>query len=1038
MADIGNYDFKAIEEGILDFWKDSKIYETAKKKNKGNKEYYFLDGPPYTSGKVHVGTAWNKSLKDSVLRFKRMNGFDVWDRAGYDMHGLPTENATEKKLGIKGKEGIQKIGVNKFIDECRKFCLESMNSMNITFKRLGTWMDFDNAYQPITREFIEGEWWLIKKAHEKGRLYEGLRTITWCAVDGTALAKHELEYKTVTDTSIYLKFPIAGSKNEFLIIWTTTPWTIPYNLAVMVNPDIDYVKAKVENEVWIVAEALTAFIPAVAEKRFEVIEKFKGEKLEGIKYIHPLSEEVSAFKEIAKKSPKLHTVLLSSEYVDTSGGSGLVHCAPGCGPEDYEVGHRNGLPPFNELDEHGKFKPSMGKFAGMRAKVDDKLFIDILNKKGALIATSPVEHEYAHCWRCKSPVVYRTTKQWFFKIEDLKDTMRELNKSIYWMPGYAGSRQFDSWLDNLRDNSITRQRYWGTPVPIWKCECGNYEVIGSMKELKEKTGKLPDDLHIPSLEGLTIKCKKCKKEMKRIPDVLDVWVDAGTVSWNCLNYPQSDKSFKKLFPADFILEGIDQVRGWFNILFVASMIALDKPSYKAVYMHGFINDSSGRKMSKSLGNYILPEEVIDKYGADTFRYYSIGGASPGVDLNYNFDDMKVSFRNLGVLWNLHKFLIDFAKTIGKNPDKILKPKLGDEEKYIISKSNSAIKLITKAFEEYRLNEVPHLIEDLFLELSRTYIQLVREKSSVGSDSEKEAVLYTMYKVMMDILTMFAPICPFISEKMFLNMKEAFLLKEKSIHLLDWPKAKEKDINSVLESNLVHAKSAMQAILSSREKIKRGVKWPVSEVVLVSSKEDVRLALVETTDLIASQTNIKKITVSDVFAKAKKAYRPDFAKIGPKFGSKSTQILAKFVTTPSLTKDIETHGKTQINLDGEKIELNRDFFVVETSLPSDWVSSDFANGAVYLNSETNKELEAEGFAREIMRKIQSMRRDAGLQRNDTIELFLDSSMKEDLIKFEDYMKEKCGAKSIKYSGSGKVKATEMIKNKEVNVSFNIIK
>ncbi|MBN2421512.1 isoleucine--tRNA ligase, partial [Candidatus Woesearchaeota archaeon] len=797
MADIGNYDFKAVEEGILNFWKTNKIHELVNKKNKGGKQFYFLDGPPYTNGRIHLGHAWNKSMKDAVLRYKRMNGFDVWDRAGYDMHGMPTESATEKKLGIKGKEEIEKIGAEKFTEECSKLCVHYMNIMNDEFKRLGVWMDFENAYKSIDPEFIEGEWWLIKKAHENGRLYEGLRTITWCANDGTALAKHELEYKTVTDDSIYLKFPILGAKNEFLIVWTTTPWTIPYNLAVMANPDIDYVKAKVDDEVWILAEALTAFIPAVAEKKFEILERLKGEKLEGLKYKHPFYDEISFFKEIEKKSPKLHSVLLSSEYVDASGGSGLVHCAPGCGPEDYEVGHRNGLPPFNELDENGTFKKSMGKFAGLKAKVDDKKFIDELDKKGILIATTPVEHEYAHCWRCKNPVVYRTTKQWFFRVEDLKENMRELNKSIKWVPDYAGSRQFDSWLANLRDNSITRQRYWGTPVPIWKCSCGNYEVIGSRKELKLKTGKLPEDLHRSSVDKLTIKCKKCGNLMHRIPDVLDVWIDSGTTSWNCLHYPGNEKLFKKMFPPDFILEGIDQVRGWFNILFVSSMITMMKPAYKAVYMHGFVNDSEAQKMSKSTGNIISPEEVFKQFGADTLRYYLTGAANPGFDLNYSVDDMKVSHRNLGVLWNLHKFMIDYAKTIGKNPAAIKKPKLLMEEKYILSKHNSAVKKITKAFEEYRLNEVPHLVEDLFLELSRTYIQLVREKSSTGSDADKEAVLYTLYNVIVDILQLFSPICPFITEKMYLNIKEAFLLKEKSIHLFDWPSAKEKDISPVL-------------------------------------------------------------------------------------------------------------------------------------------------------------------------------------------------------------------------------------------------
>jgi len=1033
---IGNYDFKAVEEEILSFWAENKIYSKSKSKGKGKKQFYFLDGPPYTSGNVHLGTAWNKSLKDCVLRYKRMNNFDVWDRAGYDMHGLPTEHATEKKLGIKGKEAIEKYGVDKFIEECRKLCIHYMGEMNKDFTRLGVWMDFENAYQPITPKFIEGEWWLIKKAHENKRLYEGLRTVTWCAHDATALAKHELDYKTVNDDSIYLKFKIEGTENEYLIIWTTTPWTIPYNMAVMVNPELDYVKTKVENEIWIVAKALTAFIPAVANKKFEIIEEFKGEKLEGLKYVHPLRKEIKLFDEFEKTAKKLHTILLSSEYVDVSAGSGLVHCAPGCGPEDYEIGHKNGLPPFNELDEHGRFKSTMGKYSGLKAKADDSKFVDELESKGALIAITPVEHEYAHCDRCKNPVIFRTTKQWFFKIEDLKENMRELNKNIYWMPDYAGSRQFDSWLANLRDNSITRQRYWGTPVPIWKCEkCDNYEVIGSREELKQKTGKLPDDLHLSSLKDLTIKCK-CGKLMHRIPDVLDVWIDSATASWNCLDYPSNDKLFKKMFPPDFIMEGIDQVRGWFNMLFVASMVAMKKPAYKAVYMHGFVNDSEARKMSKSTGNIISPRNIVETFGADTLRYYMIGAANPGSDLNYSPEDMKVSFRNLGIFWNIHKFLIDYASFIGKNPEKI-KPKLDLEEKYILSKLNSTIKNVTKAFEEYRLNEVPHLIEGLFLELSRTYIQLVREKSSTGSEKEKETVLYTINEVFINILKLFSPISPFIAEKMYLNLKEAFKLKDNSVHLCDWPKSDEKMIDIELEASIEYAKSAIQAILSSREKIKRGVRWPVIEAVLVSNKEDVVKSLNKTKDLIASQTNVKKLSVSDSFLRAKKTFKPDFAKLGPKFGNKATSIIAKLVTMPALTEKIEKEGKAALMLDSEQIELLKDYFIAEYSLPKDWVMSEFPSGAVYLNAETNKELEIEGFSRELMRKVQSLRKESGLQKIDEIELFIntDDETAKDLVKFKDLITEKCGAKSLKFSGKGKTEAVDKIKDKEFVISFN---
>ena len=482
---INQYSFSDSEPAILAFWNKKKIYKKAKDKNiskgkkdiKPGKKYYFLDGPPYTSGKVHIGTAWNKSLKDCFLRYKRMCGVDVWDRAGYDMHGLPTEHATEKKLNLHGKEDIDRFGVGRFIEECRALCMENMELMNRDFERLGVWMDFKGAYQSAKDEFIEGEWWLIKKAHENNRLYEGKKTIHWCASCATALAKHELEYQNITDDSIFVKFRVTGSANEYLVIWTTTPWTLAFNLAVMVNPELDYVRCEVEGsggkERWILAKALAGpVVQAVADKTLRILEEFKGKKLGGLKYDHPWLSAIPALKEAKEQNGKVHSVVLSKEYVDVSAGSGLVHCAPGCGPEDYEVGHREGLPAFNTLDEQGRFPDSMGAFRGVMAKKDDRKFVQSLRDSGSLIASTPVEHDYAHCWRCKEPVVFRTTNQWFFRVEDLKENMRELNKEVHWMPDWAGSRQFDSWLDNLRDNSITKPRYWGTPLPVWKCSCG--------------------------------------------------------------------------------------------------------------------------------------------------------------------------------------------------------------------------------------------------------------------------------------------------------------------------------------------------------------------------------------------------------------------------------------------------------------------------------------------------------------------------------------------------------------------------------------
>jgi isoleucyl-tRNA synthetase len=1006
-----NYNFKELEPEILKFWQEKDIVEKAKEKNIGKKKYYFLDGPPYTSGKVHIGTAWNKSLKDMVLRYKRMQGFDVWDRAGYDMHGLPTAHAVQKKLKIKTKEEILEFGVDNFIRECEKLSTDNLKLMNEVFKSLGIWMDFDNAYQSMSAEFIDGVWWLIKKAHENNRLYEGLKTMTWCPDCATALAKHELEYEEIEEESIFLKFKSRNKDNEYLIIWTTTPWTIPFNLAVMVNPELEYVKCNVEGETWILAKALSApFIKTVLNKELNVLETFKGEVLEGYEYIHPLEDEIKDIKEIKSNHPKALTVLMSKEYVDTSAGSGLVHCAPGCGPEDYEVGHANNIPPFNNLNEIGQFPENTGTFSNKIAKKDDKKFIEHYEELGCLITTVPVEHDYAHCWRCKTPVIYKTTKQWFFKIEDLKEKMIEENKKIKWQPK-AAFNAFNSWLSNLRDNSITKQRFWGTPLPVWRCEeCKKYEVIGSSEELKEKAGKLPENVHKPWIDEITIPCE-CGKTMTRIPDIIDVWVDAGSASWNCLDYPRSGQKFEEMFPADFITEGKDQIRGWFNLLMVTSMVAIQKPSFKSCYMHGFIQDSQGRKMSKSVGNYILPEEVLEQYGADTIRNYFIGGANPGVDLNYNFDDIKVKYKNLSILWNLHKFVLTYVK----DKDTTKAPKLGLEEKYILSKLNSTIKTVTQKMENMEFNQVPAIIEDLYLELSRTYVQLIRDKANLGTEEEKQTIAYTMQTVITETLKLLAPIMPFVTERMFLNFKETLNLEEDSIHLFDWPKSNEDLIDTKLEEQFEIMKTTNQQILNAREKMQRGVRWPIKEVIVLTKKEEVKEAVESLKELIKTQTNVKEITFKDEVEGITETAKVDFKKLESHFGNIATLMVAKFTQTTMeiVMGKIQEHGAFIIEVNDQKYEVTKEHLMIEKHAPENYEMSTSRFAEVYLSKETTDELEAEGFSREIVRRIQVLRKKSKLTKEDKVNITLTVSdeLEESLKPLMEQIQEKVGASHL---------------------------
>ncbi len=1040
----GPYRFPEVEDSVLEFWKKKSIYRKAKEKNSGKKTFYFLDGPPYTSGKVHIGTAWNKVLKDCFLRYKRMAGVDVWDRAGYDMHGLPTEHATEKKLGIKNKDQIHEMGIGKFIEECRNLSIENMESMNKDFQRLGVWMGFENAYQSIKDEFIEGEWWLIKKAHENNRLYLGKKTMHWCASCATSLAKHELEYNEIRDTSIFFKLKVTGSSNEYLVVWTTTPWTLAFNLAVMANPDLEYVKAEVEGdngkETWILSKALAGpVIQAVANRKLKIKEEFKGAELEGIRYDHPWEDDIPSMKELKESNEKVHSVVMSREYVDVSAGSGLVHCAPGCGPEDYEVGHREGLPAYNTIDEQGNFPEEMGRFQGFTAKKDDSKFIEALEEKGSLIAKTTVEHDYAHCWRCHKPVIFRTTRQWFFRIEDLKENMKELNKDIRWVPDWAGSRQFHAWLDNLRDNSITKQRFWGCPLPVWICGseeeeeegCGNYVVVGTKEELKKLAGKLPKDLHKPWIDEITIKCGKCGKQMKRSPDILDVWVDAGCASWICLDYPQKTELFDRLFPADFILEGKDQIRGWFNLLFVASMVSMERPSFRAVYMHGYVNDAHGRKMSKSQGNYILPGEVIEKYGADAFRYYSIGGTNAGLDLNYNFDDVKIKHKNLGVLWNLQNFLLDM-----KHQGVELKsnPKTSTEERYILSRMNSSIREVTSMLEGFRLDEVPWTAEELFLDLSRTYIQLVRDKAALGSDEEKAAVMHAIYNVLMCSLRIMAPIAPFITERIYQNLRHEFALEGESIHLTAWPQADEGMIDERLEKSFDVMKNTVQSILSAREKIQTGVRWPLKKVFIITQKEDVERAVKELEGVIKSQANVKEIEVMKDMPGIKRTVKPDYAKLAPDFGEDSARIIAQFSTMSPETifSSINEKGHYDLKAGDDMFRLKRNHLIVNKETPENITESEFRYGEMFVDTERTKELDAEGYAREITRHVQQMRKQAGMQKNDRISLCitLDKELADMLERFKEQIKERVGAEELEIRTGEPAK--EYSAKKEANV------
>ncbi len=948
-------DFKQIEEEMLKFWKTNKIYEKAVSKNKKGKKFYFLQGPPYTSGRLHIGHAWNNNMKDIALRYFRLNGRNVWDRAGYDMHGLPTANAVQKVLKLKDKEAILKYGLDKFNKKCQEFSIKNAEIMNDDMRRLGIWMDFDNAYLPVKNDFMSSEWLLIKKAYEQKRLYKGRKIMHWCGDCETSLAKHELEYENVKESSIFLKFKLKGKENEYLIIWSTTPWTIPYNLAVMVNPELDYVRTEVKvdgkKEVWVVAKQLSGvFINGLLGYESKILEEFKGKKMEGWEYKHPFYDKLtSIYDKLKKESPKIHSVILSKEYVDATTGSGLVHCAPGCGPEDYEVGNENGIKAFNTVNEKGELE-DLGEFSGFRAKIDDKKFIKAFKEGGSLIIETLVEHEYAHCWRCHNPVIFRATEQWFLKVEDLIKKILDYNKKINWVPKTV-QNSYEAWITNLKDNGITRQRFWGTPAPIWECECGEVIVIGSQEELKEKSnGKLPENLHKPWIDKVKIECPKCSREASRVPDVLDVWIDSGTASWNCLYYPQREDLIKEYFPADLIIEASEQARLWFSMLQLCSTIVFNKSCYKGVFGHGMILDFQGTKMSKSLGNIISPYEVIDKYSSEILRYY-ICETKAGENINFNWEDVKQKQRNLLVLINTANYLKQL-KT------KETKKDLGFEEKYILSRTHSAIKEVTNLFDSYNFDKTITELEKLFLDISRVYIKLVRDKSS-----ENPSLVYTILKeVYVETLKMFSTICPLATEYIWQDLKKSGIVKEESVHLSEWPKADAKKIDSKLEKEFEFVLEIIEKGLAVRDQAQIGLKWPLAKAEIKSNDKISK----EFQEIIARQLNVKKVVIEK----------------------------------------------------GEVI-------------------------AIKLDTNMTSELEAEGYAREISRKVQALRKNAGLVKEDNIELVIvvaDEDFSKVIEAGKEMIKERTSSKSIdivvkKPSKKYRAESEEKIKNKGLLLLFN---
>ena len=878
-----------LEEKILNFWIENEIYSKIRKNEEGKETWRFIDGPPYTTGSIHLGTAWNKILKDYLIKYKRMRGYKVTDTPGYDTHGLPIEVQMEKQLGIENKQQILEYGVDKFITNCKEYAQKNLKIMNDQFKRLGClFWDWENPYITFKNSYIEGIWWTLKKAWENNLLFQFYKPLNCCPRCATALAKHEHEYKNIIDTSLFLKIKSADIDDTYFIIWTTTPWTLVANEAIMANPIVEYAKVLIEDldEYWILSKAsLVHLISGELGYKYKIVENYIGEELEGMRYIHPLIEEVPYQKELEKESKKVHTIILSEEYVSASEGVGLVHSAPGHGPEDFEVGVANGIPVFNPVDIRGMYTKDAGVFEGKFVFDANEEILDLLKKKDTLIFTSEIEHEYAHCWRCDSKLVYRATNQWFFKTESLVPDLLEKNSEIYWVPDWAGNRWFKSWLTSLKDWCISRQRFWGVPLSVWICDdenCGDITVIGSSKELKDYSGEIPEDLHRPWIDQVTWKCKKCDKGTKRrIPDILDVWLDSGSVMWAAQAVYDGKSHYDTWVPADFILEGKDQIRGWFNTLLCSAMVSSGRKNYNTCYMHGWTLRNK-QKMSKSKGTQILPENLIDgsleelaknkSYskirGIETFRLYSIGVTQPGRDFNFSTKEYADTYKVINTIWNIFVYASEKLSLAeyDRSKNKIDENLLSLLDKWVISRLNSTIKKVTELSDDYKLPWITgELREFIINDISRWYIMLNRKKLDIYSDSsDKFTIMTVLFDILLQIILLLAPINPMLTEEIYLKMFKPYMksigLKEtESIHLQDWPTFQEEKINLDLEDQMLFTKELIELIRALKEENKIRLRWPNKRIIIESKEGMPKLTFPE---IIKQIGNVKELVIKD--------------------------------------------------------------------------------------------------------------------------------------------------------------------------------
>ena len=990
-----NLNFVDREKQVEKFWKENHIFEKSMEDRKDDPTYMFYDGPPTANGKPHIGHVLTRVIKDMIPRYRTMKGYMVPRKAGWDTHGLPVELEVEKKLGLDGKEQIEEYGMEPFIQQCKESVWKYKGMWEDFSSTVGFWADMENPYVTYHDDYIESEWWALKEIWNKKLLYKGFKIVPYCPRCGTPLSAQEVSqgYTTVKERSAIVRFKVVG-EDAYFLAWTTTPWTLPSNVALCVNPTETYCKVKAaDGYTYYMAEALLdkvlGKLGSEETPAYEVLEKYVGKDLEYKEY-EPLF--ACAGEAAAKQKKKAHFVT-ADNYVTMSDGTGIVHIAPAFGEDDSRVGRDYDLPFVQFVDGKGDMTAET-PYAGVFVKKADPLVLQDLDKEGKLFDAPKFEHDYPHCWRCDTPLIYYARESWFIKMTAVKDDLIRNNNTINWIPESIGKGRFGDWLENVQDWGISRNRYWGTPLNIWQCECGHMHSIGSRQELFEMSGDeraKTVELHRPYIDEITLKCPECGGTMHRVPEVIDCWFDSGAMPFAQHHYPFENKElFEKQFPADFISEAVDQTRGWFYSLLAESTILFKQAPYKNVIVLGHVQDENGQKMSKSKGNAVDPFDALEKYGADAIRWYFYINSAPWLPNRFHGKAVQEGQRKfMGTLWNTYAFFVLYANIDNFDPTKYTLDydNLPVMDKWLLSKLNSVVKTVDDCLANYKIPESARALQEFVDEMSNWYVRRSRERFwAKGMEQDKINAYMTLYTALVTISKAAAPMIPFMTEEIYQNLvrsvdKDAI----ESIHLCDFPKVEEAWINKELEDDMEELLKIVVLGRAARNTANIKNRQPIGTMYIKADKEMGQFY----TDIIADELNVKEVKfANDVESFISYSFKPQLRTVGPKYGKLLNGIrtaLAEINGTEAMN-ELRSTGLLTLDINGNKVELSEEDLLIETAQTEGYVTEADGDISVVLDTNLTPELIEEGFVREIVSKVQTMRKEAGFEVMDKIHIY----------------------------------------------------